>query len=132
MLAQAYQGNIVYPISLWKHQLWANITQVVFLSNVVSNVFGQHWIDNIPFQCCPSMVDTTLYRLFYWSKFSVSHEPTLHILFNVVVILLRQHCTDKSLVQCYPRDSRQQCTWKNSVHCLLNNIIFRQFLFWTG
>ena len=123
-------------------------------------------------QCCPSMVDTTLYKLFSSWKMSVSHGSTLHrwspcamlvqidpsntvdyflcqvvcgvwaniaqaktlfsvvqfapdnivlekILFNVVLILLGQHCTSKNFVQCCSRDSRQHCTGKNPVqYCL--------------
>ena len=51
-------------------------------------------------------------------------QTTLHmkkILFNNVVMLLGQHCTDKNPVQCCPRDSRQNCTGKNLVQCRLNN-----------
>ena len=97
-------------------------------------------------QCCPSLIDTTLYRLFYSEKLSVKHGPTFHqvkilcnvaqevpdniahgkILFNIVVILLGQHCTGKNPVQCCPRDSRQHCIGKNPVQCL-NTITFRRF-----
>ena len=35
------------------HGLWVNIAQVIFLCNAVSDIFGQHWQDNIPMQCCP-------------------------------------------------------------------------------
>ena len=59
---------------------------------------------------------------------NIAHEK---ILFNVVLILLWQHCTGKNLVQCCPRDSRQHYTGKNPVQCRLNNITFRRFLFWT-
>ena len=40
--------------------------------------FGQHWLDNIPLQCGPSTVDTTIYKLFISWKLSVCHGPTLH------------------------------------------------------
>ena len=39
------------------------------------------------------------------------------ILFNVVLILLGQHCTGKYFVQCYPRGSRQHCTGKYPGQC---------------
>ena len=44
------------------------------------------------------------------------------ILFNVVLILLGQHCTGKPFVQYCPRVSRQHCTGKNSVQCCLNTL----------
>ena len=44
------------------------------------------------------------------------------IMFNVVLILLGQHCTGKNPMQCCPRDSRQKCTGKNPVQCCLNTL----------
>ena len=58
--------------------VWANIPLVIFLCNVVSDVSGQQWVCNIHMQCCPSLIDTTLYRLFYSEKLSVNHGSTLH------------------------------------------------------
>ena len=43
-------------------------------------------------------------------------------LFNVVLILLGQHCTGKNFVECCPRGSRQHCTEKNPVQCCLNTL----------
>ena len=33
-----------------RHELvkWPNIAQLILLCNVISEVFGQHWLDNIP------------------------------------------------------------------------------------
>ena len=122
------------------HVVWANIALVIFLCNVVSDIFGQHWVYNIHMQCCPSLIDTTLYRLFYSEKLSVNRmgqyctgknlveccpRATLHrekILFNVVLILLGKHCTSKYPRQCCPWGSRQHCTRKNPVQCCLNSL----------
>ena len=41
--------------------VWANIAPVLFLCNVISDVFGQHWIYDIPIQLCTRLIDTTLY-----------------------------------------------------------------------
>ena len=51
-LAQADQNKIVYVIFLQNHccALRANIAQVIFLCNVVSDVFGQHWVYDFPLQ----------------------------------------------------------------------------------
>ena len=42
------------------------------------HICGQHWLDNVPRQCCSSMVDTTLYRLCSSYKLYLSHGPTFH------------------------------------------------------
>ena len=82
-------------------------------------------------QCCPSLVNTTLHRLFlhkrcllatgqHWTGKSlcsvIEEAPDKvgqeKILINVALILLGQHSAGKT--------------------SLLNNIIFRQFSFWTG
>ena len=41
------------------------------------------------------------------------------ILYSVVLILLEQHCIGKNLVQCCPRGSNQQYTWKNPANFIL-------------
>ena len=46
------------------HPLGQNFTSIFFVRHVVLDVFKQHWLDNIPMQCCPSVVNTTLQRLF--------------------------------------------------------------------
>ena len=51
-------GTAGFPAKVY---LWA--LREHFLCNVVSDVFGQHWLKNILTQCFSSMVDTTLYRL---------------------------------------------------------------------
>ena len=58
--------------------LWSSIAQAIFLRNFVSDVFGQYWLDNILMQCCPSMVGTTLYRVFSSTKLSFIHAPKFH------------------------------------------------------
>ena len=58
-------------------------------------------------QFYPSLIDTTLYRLFYSEKLSVD---------------MGQHCKSKDLVQCCSRGSRQHCTGKNPVQCYLNTL----------
>ena len=57
------------------------------LRNVVLNYLGQHCIKQLPAQC---------------RQFS----PTGHSLVNIFQIRLRQNCTRKLLVQCWPRAHR--------------------------
>ena len=61
------------------------------MCNVFSDVFGQHWLDNIPMQCWSSMVDITLYRL------SLHKRCTLAI---------GQHFTGNCLIQYWPRQKQ--------------------------
>ena len=70
--------------------LWANIDKVVFLCNVVSDVFGQHWLNTILMQHCSRMLDTTL--------FCIGYFPCKHCL-----PAMGQHCTGNFLVQCWLR-----------------------------
>ena len=44
------------------------------------------------------------------------------ILFNVVLILLGQHCTGQNPMQCCPRGSRQHCIRKNLAQFCLNTL----------
>ena len=66
------------------------------------------------FQCCLNFLRTTLHKV---TEKTLCHavQDAGKILFNVVLILLRQHCTGKNFVQCCPRGSRQHCTRKNPV-----------------
>ena len=48
-----------------------------------------------------------------------THEK---ILFNVVLIHSRQHCTGQNPMYCCPRGSRQQCIRKILVQCCLNTL----------
>ena len=41
-------------------------------------------------------------------------------MFNVVLIILGQHCTGQNPMQCCPRCSRQHCIRKSPVQCRLN------------
>ena len=82
-----------------------------FLYNVVSDMFGQHWLDKtitrhsldhvVPawsIQCC----------VYFLYKLSVAKG---------------QHSAGKNLVQCWPRDSRQHCTRKKiHIKCYLNTL----------
>ena len=67
---------------------------------------------------------------------SLRLKTTMHrnkILFNVVLILLGQHCTGKNLVQCCPRSFRQHCTGKilfNVVLILLGQHCTDKYLMW--
>ena len=65
----------------------------------ISNCTSQHWLGNIPMQCCPSMVNATLHRLF-------PHKRCL--------LAMGKHWAGKNLVQCCPRSSWQRCTAKKS------------------
>ena len=61
--------------------VWANIAPVIFLCNVVSDVFGgQYWIYDITVQFCPNLIDTTLY---YFAK-------------KICLLTMRQNCTVKT------------------------------------
>ena len=94
------------------HGLWVNIAQIIFLCNV-----GMTDQDNVV-----QVIFLQKHVCVLWSKiaqFSCAILPQIYldniaqekILFNVLLILLG-HCTGKSLVQCCPRGSRQQCTKK--------------------
>ena len=56
-------------------------------------LFGKHWLNNIPMQCCSKMVDTTLHRVF-------SHE---HCLFA-----MGEHSASNFLIQCWPRQIQKK------------------------
>ena len=81
---QAIRHLKLQPVFLWKHvyAFLASISLVVSLCNVVSEVFEQHWPDNIFLQYCPRMSDTVsigyILHIFSSQTLSVSHEPTLH------------------------------------------------------
>ena len=88
----------------------------------------------IPVQCYLNTLGTTLYmkntlcNVVQEAPDNIAHEK---ILFSVVVKLLGQHCTGKNPVQCYPKRLQTTLHRKNPVHCRLNNITFRRFLFRT-
>ena len=57
-----------------------NIAQYFFcIMFPLRDTFKKHWLDNILIQCCPSMVNKILHRLFFSQKLSVSHGPTLNM-----------------------------------------------------
>ena len=128
-LKTVYQTYLKRTVFLQKYMcaLWANIVQVIFLWNVVSDIFGQHLQDNIPRQRYSTMVGTTLYWLSSWWKLYFSHGPTFHKHFSYAMLAqidpdkivdyfsvqsclwtLGHHYTGKFLVQCY-RQIRQHC-----------------------
>ena len=63
----SYETYLKQRVFLRKHisANWANIAQVSSLNDVVSDLFGQHWIFNVPMQCCPSLIDSTLYKVLF-------------------------------------------------------------------
>ena len=94
----------------------------IFLTQCCLEPQGQHYI-----RFCPK-------RLYSWDNTaqiktlsSVVVEALVNnaqekILFNVVLILLAQHCTGQNPMQCCPRGCRQQCTGKNPVQCCLDTL----------
>ena len=63
---QATRHLKLQPVFGQKHVclLLGTTLHVVFLCNIVSDIFGQNRLDNILMQWCPRMVDAALYRLF--------------------------------------------------------------------
>ena len=97
-----------------------NNSQEKTLFNVVLILLGQHGTGKNLVQCCPtgsgqhftekySVVLKTLYNVVLEGPYNIAEGK---ILFNIVLILLGQYCTGKSLKQCCPRRSRQHCTRK--------------------
>ena len=68
-----------------------NKAQLIFLYNVVSDVFGQHWLDNILMQCCPR------YNL------SIQH-PIGYFPYKSCLLTMDQYCTGNFLMQCCEPD----------------------------
>ena len=83
---------------------WADIVQIIFLSNVVS--FRQHRLDNIsmqsepleqhcteylPMSCCPKSIKTPLNRIFSCAMLSSASRTTLHKNFPVQCCPRRSH-----------------------------------------
>ena len=64
-----------------------------FLYNVVSDVFGQHWLDNI-FLC--SVVSA--WSIQHW----IGYFPSKSCL-----LPMGQHCTGNFLVKCWPRETQK-------------------------
>ena len=54
-----------FPAKTSLSTLGQHCTSNFLVQCFLSDVFGQHSVDNIPMQCCPSIVDTTLYRLLF-------------------------------------------------------------------
>ena len=86
-----------------------------------------------PVQCCHNTLETTLYmkktlcNVVQEARDNIAHEK---ILFNIVVILLGQHCTDKNPVQYCPSDYRQHYTGKKQCIVVWTTSL-SAFLFWT-
>ena len=81
------------------------LLQANFLCNVV-----QEAIDNIP----------QVKSLCNFVEEAPGNKEQEKLLFNVVLILLEQHCTGEIPVQCCPGGSRQNCRGKNNVQFCLN------------
>ena len=82
----------MFACSLRQHHSWDNIALVKTLCNVVLEA-----PDN-------------------------NEQEKVHFNFNVVLILVGQHCTSKNLVQRCPRGSRQQFTRESPMQCCLNTL----------
>ena len=79
----------------------------VFLCNVVSD-----YLENIEYTIfiCNVVVAWWTHRFIgYFTQKSC-------------LLTTSQHCTDKNLVQCFPRGSRQHCIGKNPVQCCQNTL----------
>ena len=78
------------PVFLQKHvcALCTNIIQVVFLCNVVSDIFWQHWLDNILMLRCASML----------AQHCIGYFPHKHYL-----SAMGQHCKSNFPKQYWPR-----------------------------
>ena len=61
---QTYLKQLIF-LQKYTCALCAYIAQEIFLYDFVSDVFGQHWVCDIPMQYCPSLIDTMLYELFF-------------------------------------------------------------------
>ena len=103
-----------------------NIAQEKILFNVVLILLGQHCTGKIYVQCCPrgSRQYSAGKKLVRWCNVQEAPDNIAQekILFNVVLILLGQHCIGKIYVQCCPRGSRQYCAGKKPVRCCLNTL----------
>ena len=68
-------------------------------------------------QCCPrrhSWDNIAIIKILCNVVLEAPDKNALEkILFNIVVILLGQHCTSQNPMQCCPRGFRQNCTGKN-------------------
>ena len=114
-------------------RFWANIAQVIFLCTVVSGIFRQHWLDNIPRQYCSSMVNTIFYMLSSLWKLYLNHGATFHRQFPYAMLAqigpdkvgdyfsvqnclwtVAQHYTGKFLVQ----------YWLRQIKATLHMVIF--------
>ena len=71
----------------------------------------------------------TLWNVVFEAPDKIAQE---NIFFNVFLILLGQHSTVKTLMQCCLRDFRQHCTGEKPGYCRLNYTFFQQFLFWAS
>ena len=112
LLCNRLKYRLPQLVFLRKHvwELWAS----KWFPCPTSDVFGQHWLDNIPMQCCLSMVGTVLYGLFSYWKLSVRHEPAIHWKFPRA--MLAQTDSDKFL----DYFSVQICLWTVGQYCTGN------------
>ena len=75
-----------------------NKAQLIFLYNVVSGVFGQHWLDNILMQCCPR------YNLSYNIPVVSIQHPIGYFPHKSCLLAMDQYCTGNFLMQCCEPD----------------------------
>ena len=96
MLAKPDQEKILQVNRPRKDEcvLWANTAQVIFMWNVISDIFRQHWMDDIPMQCqepleqhctgflpikcCPIGIKTTLNSIFSYAILPGASRAALH------------------------------------------------------
>ena len=144
MLSQTYLGNIDWTIFLCNVVPVWSIQHCIgyFLPKGCLLAIGHHYTGKNFAQCCPrgsrqqctgrnpvrcglNTLETTLHRSKFYAMLSLRLQATMHgknILLNNVLILLEQHCTGKTFVQCCSRGSKQHCTGKSSVQCCLNTL----------
>ena len=85
----------------------------------------QHCIKNNLVHVYLNTFGTTLHRsnlMQLYPRGSKQQCTRKKILCKIVLILLGQHCTAESPMQCCQRGSRELCVRKNSVQCCLNNL----------
>ena len=85
----------------------------------------QHCIRKKPVQFYLNTLGTTLHRsnlMQLYPRGSKQQCARKKILCKIVLILLGQHCTAESPMQCCQRGSRELCVRKNPVQCCLNNL----------
>ena len=106
MLTKPDQENILQVLFPRKNDyvLRVNIVQVIFLRNVVSDVFKQHRLDDIPMQCWESLEQHSTHD-FYLCNVAQRLKTTLNMIFSYVMLsgASRRMLHKVFPVQCCPR-----------------------------